>query len=601
MKIKSQILILDFGGQTANLIARRVRELGVYSEIALPDASTEKLKEACGIILSGSPYSITDKNLKFNPEVFKLGIPLLGICYGHQLMAKELGGRIGRAGTREFGKTELELEREEGLFQGTPEKQVVWMSHYDQVTEMPAGFELLATTRECRVAAMGDHGRKYYGVQFHPEVAHTEFGMEMIANFVFDVCKCEKNWSVQGYLKREIESIRKRAGKKKVLLLASGGVDSTVVLALLSRALPKEQVFALHIDTGFMRKNETTIIEKTLRKLDLAELHVVDASREFLSALKNVVEPEEKRKIIGRIFVDITKREIEQAGVEENNWFLAQGTIYPDTIETARTKHSDKIKTHHNRVEQIVKMIELGNVIEPLEQLYKDEVRELGKELGLPSELVWRHPFPGPGLAIRALCSDGKKEKSKSLIEAEKKASKKARELGFSLKILPVKSVGVQADLRTYAHPALLEGECDWEKLEKTSTMLTNEFSEINRVVFAVKPRVDSVKLVKATLTKKRLNLLREADAIVHEEIKKAGLYKSIWQFPVVLLPLNVNSEGEAIVLRPVKSREAMTAEFFRLEREVLKKIAERILELQGVGAVFFDITNKPPATIEWE
>lgn len=598
---ENKILVLDFGGQYAHLIARRVRELGVYSEIALPDAPSEKLMEASGIILSGSPYSITDKNLAFNPKMFKLGIPMLGICYGHQLMAKELGGKIGRAGTREFGKTELRVEKESGILHGTPEKQTVWMSHYDQVTELPPGFKTLATTPECRVAAMGNNKIKCYGLQFHPEVAHTEFGMEMIANFVFDVCNCKKNWSMHDYLEKAIKKTKEKAGSKKVLLLASGGVDSTVTLAILSKALPKDQIFALHVDTGLMRKNETKTIEKAFSKLGFAELKVVNASKDFLKSLKGIREPEEKRKIIGRLFVDITRREIEKARVKENDWLLAQGTIYPDTIETARTKYSDKIKTHHNRVEQIVKMIESGNVIEPLEQLYKDEVRELGVELGLPSELIWRHPFPGPGLAIRVLCSDGKKEKSKKLTETGKKAAKRARELGFSLRILPLKSVGVQGDLRTYAWPVLLEGKLEWDRLERASTTLTNEFEEINRVVLAVKPKIRSLKLVKSALTKKRLNLLREADAIANEGIIKAGLYRAIWQFPVILLPLNVNEKGEAIVLRPIESKEAMTAEFFRLKEKVLEQIAGRILKLNGIGAVFFDVTNKPPATIEWE
>jgi len=598
---KPQIIVLDFGGQTANLIVRRVRELGVYSEIELPDAPTEKLREASGIILSGSPHSITDKNVKFNPEIFRLGIPLFGICYGHQLIAKELGGEIGRAGTREFGKAEMEIEREGKLLPGTPKKQIVWMSHYDQVTKMPKGFELLGKTEQCRVAVMGNPEKKYYGVQFHPEVSHTESGMEMIANFVFDVCKCKKNWSMQDYLEKEIGKIREKVGNKKVLLLASGGVDSTVVLAMLSRALPKEQIFALHVDTGFMRKNETTKIERALEELDLAELQVARAEEEFLKALKGVTDPEKKRKIIGKIFVDLTEREVGEAGVKESEWMLSQGTIYPDTIESAQTKHSDKIKTHHNRVEQIVKMIELGNVVEPLEQLYKDEVRALGSELGLSDELIWRQPFPGPGLAIRALCSNGK-EKLTGLKSIEKKAKKKAEEFGFTLSILPVKSVGVQADLRTYAHPALLEGELNWEKLGQASTELTNEFSELNRVVYAVTPgKISKIKSVKADLNKKRLDLLREADAIAMEETRNAGLYRSIWQFPVAMLPLNVNGKGEAIVLRPIQSKEAMTAEFYRLDAVTLQKISEKIMKLEGIGAVFFDITSKPPATIEWE
>jgi len=599
--MEGKIIVLDFGAQYCHLIARRVRELGVYSEIALPDAPKERFAGAKGIILSGSPLSITDKTLKFNPEAFSLGLPVLGICYGMQLIAKELGGKIGKCGKNEFGFAELEVKNPQVLLAGTPEKQTVWMSHHDQVMEMPKGFELLGTTKECRVAAMGDFSRNHFGVQFHPEVTHTEHGMEMLTNFLFDACKCERNWSIQGYVEKQVKKIRERVGNKKVLLLASGGVDSTVTMALLSKALPHEQIFALHVDTGSMRKNETAEIEKTLEELDLVELNVIDASKEFLSALKGVVEPEEKRKIIGKLFVEITQREIGKAGVRENDWLLAQGTIYPDTIETARTKHADKIKTHHNRVEQIVKMIELGNVIEPLEQLYKDEVRELGKELGLPDELIWRHPFPGPGLAIRALCSDGKAD-AKELKELESKAQKRAKELGFSLHVLPIKSVGVAGDLRTYAHPALLEEKLDWGKLGKASTELTNEFKELNRVVFALHPKkVKKVEPVKAALSKKRLDLLREVDVIVHEEVMNAKLYRNIWQFPVILLPLKVNGKGEAIVLRPVESREAMTAKFYKMKPEVLEKIVKRLSKLKGIGAVFYDVTNKPPATIEWE
>ncbi len=599
--MEGKIVVLDNGGQYCHLIARRVRELGVYSEIALPDAPLEKFKDACGIILSGSPHSISDKKIKFNASALDLGIPVLGICYGHHLLADELVGKVKKLGKGEFGFAELEVENQEMLFEGTPEKQTVWMSHHDQVSELPKGFELLGTTKECRIAAMGDFKRKIFGVQFHPEVTHTEHGMEILANFLFDACKCERNWSMHDYVEKETGKMRERTGNKKVLILASGGVDSTVTMAMLGRALPREQIFALHVDTGFMRKNETASIEKTLEKLELAELKVINAEKEFLSALKGVVEPEEKRKIIGKLFVEITEREIGKAGVREKEWLLAQGTIYPDTIETARTKHADKIKTHHNRVEQITKMIELGNVVEPLEQLYKDEVRELGKELGLPDELIWRHPFPGPGLAIRALCSDGKEDK-KEIAAIEKKAAEKAKEFGFSLRVLPVKSVGVAGDSRTYAHPALLQGELDWERLGKASTKLTNEFGGINRVVFSLHPKkIKKVELGKATLTKKRLDLLREADAIVHEEIMKAGLYKNIWQFPVVLLPLKVNGKGEAVVLRPVESREAMTAKFYRMQPEILEKIVKHLSKLKGVSAVFYDITNKPPATIEWE
>ena len=455
---ENKILVLDFGGQYSHLISRRIRNLGVFSEIVLPDAPLEKLREAKGVILSGSPYSIAaPESPQYNKDIFKAGVPLLGICYGMQLIARELGGKIGRCEKKEFGKAEMTVTGESPLFEGLPETQTVWMSHHDQVTGMPEGFEMTGTTDICKIAAMADENRKIYGLQFHPEVVHSEHGMEMLANFVFDACGCEKDWSIKDYLEKKTEEIREKASGKKVLLLASGGVDSTVTLALLGMALEKERVFALHVDTGLMREKESLEVKKELEKLGLAELKVVDYSKEFMEKLKGIVEPEKKREIIGRLFLDLTKKEVKKLGFNEEEWVLAQGTIYPDTIETARTKYSDKIKTHHNRIAEIVKLIEKGAVIEPLNELYKDEVRELGRLIGLSDALIWRHPFPGPGLGIRVLCSDGKELGKKACAE-EKKAKEIAKRHGFEASILPVKSVGVQGDLRTYSHPVMLSG-----------------------------------------------------------------------------------------------------------------------------------------------
>ncbi|MEM0360112.1 MAG: glutamine-hydrolyzing GMP synthase [Candidatus Diapherotrites archaeon] len=600
---ENKIIVLDFGGQYANLLARRVREMGVFAEIALPDAPIEKLREAKGLILSGSPYSIVEeKSPAFNPEIFSSKIPMLGVCYGMQLIARELGGKIGRCEKKEFGKTEMIAIGESPLFIGVPEKSIVWMSHNDEVVEPPKGFEIIGSTGNCRVAAMANEKEKIYGVQFHPEVAHTEFGMEMLASFVLDICECKKEWSMQGYLEKAIAEIRQKAGDKKVLLLASGGVDSTVTLALLGMALDQEKVFALHVDTGLMREGETSAVEKALQELELGkQLKVVDYSKEFFKALEKTFDPEKKREIIGKLFLEITKKEVEKLGFNENEWVLAQGTIYPDTIETARTKYADRIKTHHNRIEEIAEMVEKGAIIEPLSELYKDEVRELGKLVGLSDDLVWRHPFPGPGLGIRVLCSEGK-ALEKKVLEQEKKAREIAEKHGFKAAILPVKSVGVAGDLRTYKHPVLLSGALDWEKLEKASIELTNSLQEINRVVFLVIPEnVKKIKAKKAFVDKKRTELCRKADAIANKIALEKGIQAEIWQFPVVLLPIQVNGKGEAVVLRPVQSKEAMTAEFYKMEPQILKEMASSIMKTSGIGAILYDITNKPPATIEWE
>jgi len=597
---ENKIIVLDFGGQTANLIARRIRQLGVYAEIALPDASSKKLREAKGVILSGSPFSIagTDKP-EYNKEMFSLGVPLLGICYGMQLIAKDMGGKIGRCEKKEFGKAEMTLLKESVLFTATPEKQTVWMSHHDQVVGMPMGFELTGTTEICKIAAMADDKKKIYGFQYHPEVAHSEHGMEMIANFVLDVCNCEKTWSMENYLEKAVFRIKERIGGKKVLLLASGGVDSTVLLALLGMALPKEQVVALHVDTGLMRKNESEDVGKALHELELVELMVVDASKEFFKELKGVIDPEKKREIIGKLFLKITRREVEKLGFSKENWILAQGTIYPDTIESACTKYSDKIKTHHNRIDELVKMADKGLVIEPLNELYKDEVRELGKLIGLSDELIWRHPFPGPGLGIRVLCSDGKKL-GKKLEAEEKKAKKIAAKYNLNAAILPVKSVGVQGDLRTYRHPVMLSGELNWEKLEECSIELTNTLNEVNRVVFLAGGKAKKVKPKKAFVNEERALVCREADVIASEIVLRHGLQREIWQFPVILLPVEFDA-GEAVVLRPITSREAMTAEFYKMNSNVLTETTEKILKVEGASAVLFDLTNKPPGTIEWE
>ena len=600
MQPENRVIVLDFGAQYAHLIARRVRQLHVYSEIMPPAAPTEELRRAKGIILSGGPASVYEKDAPaFNPEIFSLGLPVLGLCYGHQLMAHALGGKVERGKVREYGLAKIEIRKKEPLFSGLAKKETAWMSHGDKVEALPHGFEVIASTPDCENAAVADLGRNFFGLQFHPEVTHTPNGMKILENFVIGVCGCARDWTIENFAQHKVDEIKKKAGGKKVFVLASGGVDSTVALALLNRALPRESIYALHVDTGFMRKNETAGVEKALRKLDFSELHVVDAGGEFFGKLLGVVDPEEKREIIGKLFIEIQDRELRKLNLNPEEWLLGQGTIYPDTIETAGTAHAAKIKTHHNRVESVKQLIEEGKVIEPLAELYKDEVRELGEQLGLPKELVWRHPFPGPGLAIRCLCSSGAEEDSGELGE---KASAIAKKFGFTASVLPVKSVGVQGDSRSYARCALLQGALDWKKLEACSTEITNKIREINRVVFSVEPKeIGKISLLKKELDRERVALLQEADAIAMQATEKHGLMREIWQFPVVLLPIAVNGKGEAVVLRPIQSKEAMTARFYEMPLKVLDEIAGKTMKLNGVGAVFYDVTHKPPATIEWE
>jgi len=599
MEVKEKIIVLDFGSQYTHLLARRVRELNVYSEILLPTAPTEKLKKAAGIILSGGPASVYDKEApRFNKELFELGIPILGLCYGQQLISHELGGKVEPGNIKEYGITKLST-RNNMLFEGVPSNFTVWMSHGDKVTMLPQGFIGTASTIDCEFAAIANESKKIYGLQFHPEVTHTENGMKILANFVYKICNCKPTWTMENYLEEKIIEIQKIGKNKKIFLLLSGGVDSTVTLALLAMALGPENLFAMHVDTGFMRKNESKIVKKEVEKLGIKKIQVINAGKAFLSALKGVYDPEEKRNIIGKLFVDITMKEMKKINLDENDWLLGQGTIYPDTIETGGTKNSNKIKTHHNRAPIIMKLINEGKVIEPLNQLYKDEVRKIGKLLGLPDKLIDRQPFPGPGLAVRILCSNGNE---KIDVKAEENINKKIEGMGYRAKLLPVKAVGVQGDNRTYRNAVLISGELDYAKIEEVSTLITNSFNFVNRVVFLVEPnKIKSIKLCKSYLSNKRVKKLQEADFIAMNEIENAGIINDIWQFPVVLLPVDFNGKGEGIVLRPVSSKEAMTAKFYPLPEKILKKIAANIMKIKGVGAIMLDVTHKPPATIEWE
>jgi GMP synthase (glutamine-hydrolysing) len=595
-----KIAVLDSGGQYCHLIARKVRELGVYAEILPLGTTPKKLDRYKGVIISGGPASVFEKGSpRPKPSLFGLGRPMLGICYGHQLMAKHLDGELERGNGNEYGRADLRVRHEQPLFAELPLRQRVWMSHGDHVTKLPPGFETLGDTRQCSVAAMGDLRRHYYGLQFHPEVVHTAYGAEILRNFLLRVCRCRMDWHPEDSVVKIFDKVRRVVKDRRVLFFLSGGVDSTVAYALTVKAIGPERVHGVYVDTGFMRLDETREIQEAFSHLGYGSLDVVAARGQFLSGLRDIVDPEKKRQIIGRLFVDVQEQVVEREEFGGHDWILGQGTIYPDRIESGVSANSAVIKTHHNRVDGITKLIEEGRILEPLEDFYKDEVRKLGRVLGLPDSLVWRHPFPGPGLAIRCLCT-----KSTSKIQVDSEIDALAKASGYRGFLLPIRSVGVQGDSRSYAKLTVLHGgSFDFRSLLPLATAITNKHPQTNRVAVALAPkrwRPGEWKVRRATLTRKRISLLQEADRIVTKFLRNQGLYSRIWQCPVVLAPLS-RSGGETIALRPVTSIDGMTAEAAQVPSGKINELARELMALNGVDAVLYDLSHKPPSTIEWE
>lgn len=617
-----KVVVLDFGGQYAHLIANRVRRLGVYTEIREPEISASELKSYKGIILSGGPQSVyAEESPQCDPALFELGVPVLGICYGHQLMQHVLGGTVKSGETKEYGLSTLTLKETTGLFSGMPKESRAWMSHGDTVADIAPGFEEMATTQDCKNSALADVHRHFYGVQFHPEVTHTDAGMQIFDNFL-KICEVNRDWSIEQFIEEEIATIQKKIGDKKVFLLVSGGVDSSVCFALLEKALGKDRVYGLLVDHGLMRLDEAKKVKAFLAEAGFKNLHLAEKQSQFLTALQDSSDPEEKRRIVGDLFWAVKESVAEELHLNPDEWIMGQGTIYPDTIETGGTKHANKIKTHHNRVDLVQKMIDEGKVIEPIAQLYKDEVRELGEKLGLPKELVWRHPFPGPGLGVRILCSS--KSERREIRARDERSEREMRDQGERRELrarherserevriegeryikLPIKSVGVQGDFRTYRHPALLK---KFEKnYEKTATSLINADPEINRVVMLLasnfEGEITSVKLNEAYINAERVSVLQMADDVVTRTLNDMALYASVWQFPVVLMPLSFNDNGqETVILRPVESIDAMSASVANLPQEFFDRVSTEILKDDRISAVLLDVTNKPPGTIEWE
>lgn len=508
------ILVLDFGSQTAQLIARRVRDQNVFCQLVRHDLSAERIRELNpkGLILSGGPASVYDPGApQVDPEIFELGLPVLGICYGMQATCKALGSEVRPGRSREFGHTKMRNHGNDPLFEGLPTEFVVWMSHGDRVENLQDHFVLVAETDDCPNAAIRHRDRPIYGLQFHPEVTHTKFGNELLANFVNKVCGCSGTWKISSFIEQECDQIKARVGSNRVICGLSGGVDSSVAAALLYKAIGS-QLSCIFVDNGLLRKGEQQQVREQFSDHFKTDLHVVDAGAQFLNELKGQTDPQLKRKTIGRVFIDVFRKEAESI---PNAHFLAQGTLYPDVIESGANQDGPAatIKAHHN-VGGLPEQLGF-ELIEPFRMLFKDEVRRIGLELGLPEQLIWRHPFPGPGLAVRCL------------------------------------------------------GE----------------------------------------ITKTRLDTLREADAIFLEELVAAGLYHEVQQAFAVLLPLQtVGVMGDArtyedvIAIRSVDTDNFMTADWSRLPYDLLQKVSTRIINsVRGVNRVVYDISSKPPSTIEWE
>ena len=589
MKSVPQVFVLDTGGQYCHLITRKIRELGVYAEIRASETPAAELAGAKGLVISGGPASVYQEGSPTaDPAIFESGAAILGICYGQQLMAHLMGGAVRKGVKGEYGQAYIDVDPGAPLFRTTEAHQQVWMSHRDQVETPPRGFTIIGRTETCPVSAIGDVTRKLYGVQFHPEVVHTKQGAQILSNFLFEICGCTQDWNPKHQTPAIEQRIRDVVGTRNVFFFVSGGVDSTVAYTLCLRALGAERVRGAYVDTGLMREGETQFVRDVFDKLGAHGFRVEAAGQRFLGALAGVREPEQKRHIIGEQFVEMQDQVLQGGHFLDGSWILGQGTIYPDTIESGGTAKADLIKTHHNRVAGIQRLIAENRIVEPLSLFYKDEVRDIGRDLGLPNELLQRHPFPGPGLAIRCLC-------------AESDETPARLDDGW---LLPVHSVGVQGDERSYRPVLALEEFPSPEaNLQERATGLINRIAGINRVIALTGTKIPlgEIRVLQSELHAIRLDRLRRADAIVRRMSHESGFEAQVWQFPVILIPAGTPELPDSIVLRPIHSVDGMTAQSVPMPEQLLRAMTREILDVEGICAVFYDLTHKPPGTIEWE
>lgn len=613
------VAILDAGAQYGKVIDRRVRNLMVQSELLPLDTPYEELEGYGAFIISGGPESVYAADApKPDPRVWESGKPILGICYGMQLINQAYGGSIARKTTREDGQFTAEVDTSSAFFDGLGAAQEVLMSHGDSIEEIAPGFQVTAKSGDI-VAAISDGERRIYGVQFHPEVDLTDNGKAMLENFLFRVAEFEPDYTLQDRLENAIEYIREKAGDRQVLAFASGGVDSTVCSVLAGKALPQEQVKVVHIDTGFMRENESAAVQEALRTVGV-NVDIVDAEKQFFSAdtelkgrrtpqLREVTDPEIKRAIIGDTFMRVMDRVIADLDLDPENTVLAQGTLRPDLIESASRLASSNaavIKTHHNDTELVRKLRQAGRVIEPLQQLHKDEVRELGEMLGLPDELVWRQPFPGPGLAIRLLCAE--KPYITEKFEEISKALGEFSDQDISAHLLPVRTVGVQGDGRSYSYLVGLSGTPDWQRLMSKAREIPKKIHDINRVVYVFGGKLNEpVKGITPTFpAPEATEQLRQADWQVNNVLRKYKLNNKLSQVPVVSFPVNFGKPGNrSIGIRTFITNDFMTGvpatPGIHLPTAALDEMVKNVLSIPGIARVVYDLTSKPPGTTEWE
>lgn len=604
------IAILDFGSQFSHLITRRLRDANIYCEILPSDISTEDIKkrDVKGVILSGGPASVYSDDIpEFNSDILSLHVPILGICYGYQLMSKELGGTVVSLDSKEYGQSELKMEKESPLFKGINYEQTVWMSHGDSILEPPPGFTRVAFTENCPYAVVENVQSQRFGIQFHPEVAHTKHGEQVLVNFATEICGCSPDWDTEHFLQSIEQNIKDTVGDRNVFLLVSGGIDSTVTFVLLNRVLGQDRVHGLFINTGLLRPGDTDMVVDLFKTNGIENYTIYDASEEFLSALKDEPAPERKRNIIGEIFLDVKDRVMANFNLDPKLWLLAQGTIYPDIITSGGSKHARVIKTHHNALASLKNKME---VIEPLRYLYKDEVRKLAKELGFPHEFIWKHPFPGPGIAVRiaGAMTENKislyhkldrivldrllvtewyeklwmgfpvlvdmeeatekdftyPQESKSYVQSTVENHLKNSNVPYDkaeVSILPIRSVGVKGDYRTYEHPVEIRISKNADRLQvnheviaQLSTEIVNHTPGINRVLLVL----------------------------------WWNSSPSDWK--------------EIVVLRTLESVDTLTSDWGKVDYDILNNIVSDIVDLNlGISAIMLDVTQKPPSTMEWE